>query len=336
MVASANRIRPFGNQTMKHRPVIYQTARRSIYFALLCAAATPFLRGSDDTTDRLSCNLAEFSLKEIAGRQRNVAELSGRNATVIVFLSSECPMSNSYLEPIAQLAERYSGRGVGFVLVNPSAQESDDQLARHATEFQIKLPLFHDPEHRITDALGARVTPEAFVIDAENRVRYQGRVDDQYVTRLKRRDQKTRNDLQIAIDELVAGKPVTQPKTEPIGCPIARAVVAKNPAAPVTFTRDLMKILQARCQNWHQPGQAAPFSLMNYHQAVKWSGDIARVASDRIMPPWKPKSGFGEFRDEQRLTDREIATISAWVDAGMPEGDPADLPAPREFTAGGW
>jgi hypothetical protein len=54
------------------------------------------------------------------------------------------------------------------------------------------------------------------------------------------------------------------------------------------------------------------------------------------MPPWKPKAGFGEFRDEPRLTDAEIATIAAWVEAGTPEGDRADLPPPRDFPEGGW
>src|SRR5262249_21135237 len=67
-----------------------------------------------------------------------------------------------------------------------------------------------------------------------------------------------------------------------------------------------------------------------------WAADIERVTADRLMPPWKTKAGFGEFRDEQRLSEAEIATLAAWVAAGTPEGDPADLPAPREFHSGGW
>src|SRR5437867_2784193 len=76
--------------------------------------------------------------------------------------------------------------------------------------------------------LGARVTPEAFVIDADRVLRYRGRIDDTYITRAKRRDQPTRDDLQNALDDVLAGKPVTRPETEATGCPIARIVATKK------------------------------------------------------------------------------------------------------------
>ena len=109
-----------------------------------------------------------------------------------------------------------------------------------------------------------------------------------------------------------------------------------NGSGTVTFNRDVMPIVQTHCQTCHRPGEAAPFSLLTYRQAAKWASDIQLVTEKRIMPPWKAVPGFGEFRNERRLTDSEIATIAAWVEDGCPEGDRADLPPPREFPSGGW
>ena len=301
---------------------------------LSLAASVPDAR--DEATSGIGHKLAGFSLRDVAGKDRSLDELAGKRATIIVFLSTECPMSNSYLEPLGELVKKHEGQGVRLVLVNPSAQETESQVASHAREYSIQFPVLRDPDLTVADALGAKVTPEAFLLDSDRVVRYRGRIDDQYVSRVKRREQKTHNDLQEAIEELLAGKPVSRPETEALGCPIARPVAPKKTAGAVTFNHDVMKIMQDRCQTCHRPGQAAPFSLMNYHQAVKWASDIERVTSERIMPPWKPVAGFGHFRDEQRLTDDEIATIFAWINAGKPEGNPSDLPPPREFPSGGW
>jgi peroxiredoxin len=305
--------------------------------SLLGVAAREISAGDELAANaELDAPLPNFSLKDPTGKTRSFADLAGKRATVIAFLSTECPMSNSYLEVLTELAGKYDDRGVRLMLINPNSQESDAEVAKHIGEFNVKFPVLRDSELVVADAVGAKTTPEVFLVDSDRVVRYRGRIDDQYVSRLKRREQVTRHDLREAIDELLAGKSITVPETEALGCPIARPVKPKKTDAAVTFNRDVMKILQDRCQTCHRPGQAAPFSLMNYHQAAKWAADIERVVTDRAMPPWKPVHGIGEFRDEQRLTDAEIATISAWVEAGMPEGNPGDLPPPRKFAEGGW
>jgi hypothetical protein len=98
--------------------------------------------------------------------------------------------------------------------------------------------------------------------------------------------------------------------------------------AEVTYTREVSRIVQAKCQQCHRPNDIAPFALMTYDDAVTWSSDIKRVVSEGLMPPWKPVSGHGEFRDSFGLTDDEKRDLLAWVEHGTPEGDPADLPEP--------
>jgi hypothetical protein len=101
----------------------------------------------------------------------------------------------------------------------------------------------------------------------------------------------------------------------------------------VTFTRDIAPILYKHCAPCHHPGAAAPFSLLTYADAAKRAALIAKVTSSRYMPPWKPVDGYGHFRGERRLADREIGTIRAWAASGAPEGDRAHLSRPPKFSA---
>lgn len=105
--------------------------------------------------------------------------------------------------------------------------------------------------------------------------------------------------------------------------------------AQPTYAREVSRILQAKCQMCHRPNDIAPFSLLTYEDAQTWAEDIQRVVTEKIMPPWKPVHGFGEFRDAYNLTDDERITLTSWVAAGAPMGDPADLPEPKAQT-GEW
>src|SRR5262245_48172259 len=105
-------------------------------------------------------------------------------------------------------------------------------------------------------------------------------------------------------------------------------------AAPVTFTKDIAPILQKSCQNCHRPGAIAPMALVTYQDARPWAKSIKAKVTAREMPPWyiDRHIGITKFKDDPSLTDAEIATITKWVDAGAPQGNAADMPAPRQFT----
>jgi hypothetical protein len=99
-----------------------------------------------------------------------------------------------------------------------------------------------------------------------------------------------------------------------------------------SFARDIAPILAAKCGQCHRPKDIAPFAVGTYEAVEAWKDDIKRVLVDGTMPPWKPVAGFGEFRGDFSLTAEEKQRIIAWIDAGAPLGDPADLPAPPEET----
>lgn len=113
-----------------------------------------------------------------------------------------------------------------------------------------------------------------------------------------------------------------------------RPAVTQRKAAP-TYTKDVAAILQSKCQNCHRRHQVGPFALETYEQARKRARDIAAVTEERSMPPWKPTAGVGpKLKHDQSLTHAEIGVLTAWAEAGAPQGDPKDLPPPPRFAEG--
>jgi tetratricopeptide (TPR) repeat protein len=122
------------------------------------------------------------------------------------------------------------------------------------------------------------------------------------------------------------------------------ALEAIDPQAPgrsilrsptLTFAKDIAPILYARCSHCHRPGGPAPFSLLTYADVKKHARLVATAVKSRLMPPWKPEPGYGEFQDERRLSNEEIARVERWIDEGAREGDPSMLP-PVPRVGDGW
>jgi hypothetical protein len=110
----------------------------------------------------------------------------------------------------------------------------------------------------------------------------------------------------------------------------ASALAADSP----TFSKDVAPILNERCVNCHRAGEAAPMSLRTYSEARPWAKSIKQQVASRVMPPWHAEPGVNQFANDRRLPDADVATIVKWVDAGAPEGNPADLPKPPQFVDG--
>src|SRR5262249_18410710 len=159
---------------------------------------------------------------------------------------------NSYVPILTKLHKTYSPKGVEFIGLCP-CDETPAQLAKQAAEFKLPFPVYKD-DGKATDAVKAQVTPEAFLLEAPHfTLRYRGRIGDTWAARLKKKEKGGREDLKVAIDELLAGKGVSEPATLPIGCPIYREKEVKKDGR-VTYYRDVLPILQKNCQQCHRPG----------------------------------------------------------------------------------
>jgi tetratricopeptide (TPR) repeat protein/cytochrome c553 len=110
-----------------------------------------------------------------------------------------------------------------------------------------------------------------------------------------------------------------------------RVQAERNPQ-PITFNKQIAPILIANCVTCHHTGGAGPFSLLEFQEVKKRAKQIANATESRYMPPWLPEPGFGEFEDARRLSDEQIKTIRQWVEQGMIEGEPSDLPSLPRFN----
>ncbi len=273
--------------------------------------------------------LAKASLAGVDGRRVNLAA-PPKGATVLLFYSPECPISNSYSPTLATLVDSFAAKPVKWVGVCVDPDLSDAEVEAHARDFGLKLAIARDRHGAFARKIGAKMTPEAFVIDAGGQIRYHGRIDDQFAARRVRNAAPSGSELKDAITAVLAGDEVKEPYVAAVGCPLPEPVAG---VARPTYCKDVAPIIQKNCQECHRPGQVGPFALETYEQARKRATDIATVVDLRSMPPWKAAPHFGvAFKDARTLSDRDVSTLVAWAEAGAPEGNRAELPAPAVFA----
>lgn len=272
-----------------------------------------------------------FKLEDASGKAWALHEQKSK-AIVVVFLSTECPMSRGYLPVLSKLANDYRDKGVSVIGIFPDPDTSAKQLELHRKEFSIAFPVLSDPQQQAVQSLGAKVTPEVVLLDSQFRAQYRGRIDDRYASRLKAKTAIARHDLAEALEEILAGKAVSQPEAKAFGCPIALNETKKaSENSTVTFHRDVVPILQKHCQACHRAGQIGPFELTSYKSTVKWAELCLEEINARRMPPWKPAPN-PLLAGERTLPAEATKILQAWVERGMPEGNPAEAPKPLAFS----
>jgi hypothetical protein len=220
---------------------------------------------------------------------------------------------------------------VQIVGINSNQQDTLQELVGYARDHGIEFPLLKDAGARVADQFGATRTPEVFVLDAQRVVRYHGRIDDQYGVG-SARNKPTHSELVDALEAVLGGQPVKVAATTPVGCIIGR----REPSATsgdVTFTKHIAPILQKHCINCHRPGQIAPFALIDYADVAAWSDTMLEVIDAGRMPPWHADPAHGVFYNDARMPDEAKELFRRWVKAGVPEGDPQDLPPQPEYSA---
>lgn len=277
-------------------------------------------------------SVANFRLEDAAGQKVALDDFKDKKAVVVLFLGTHCPINNAYAPRLAALHAQFADKRVQFLAINSNADDTAEAIAEHARKHKIPFPVLRDPVHTVADLFAAERTPEAFVLDEKRTIRYQGRIDDQFGIGFQR-PKATRNDLALAVEEVLANKDVGVAKTAVAGCLIGRAPRPKE-EAKVTYAKDVAPILQRRCQECHRPNHIGPMSLMTYRSASSWAAMIKEVVTEKRMPPWHADPQHGSFRNDRRLTKEEYDTLLAWIDQGCPQGDPKDAPPPRQFAEG--
>lgn len=305
----------------------------SVSFALLLALSSVLPQPGTQALSPIGQTIANFKLRDFRGNWHELDNYRDKQAIVVVFLGTECPLVKLYAPRLEALHQELQKSQAMVIGINANRHDSISEITRFADQNKITFPILKDVGNVVADAFGATRTPEAFVLDQTRTIRYQGRIDDQYgvgVTRQK----ANRLDLEEAVREVLAGKEVRKPFAQPVGCLIGR-VRRQEPTGTITYANQVSRILQARCVECHRTGQVAPFALTEYDEVVGWADMIAEVIEEQIMPPWHANPEYGNFSNSCQMTEQEKETIYAWIENGMPKGDPKDLPEPLPY-ADGW
>lgn len=163
----------------------------------------------------------DFSLKDTTGKQHSLKAYRGQYV-VIGFVGAKCPISNAYTSRMNGIAEDYKGKNVVFLGINSNANEPLNEIKAHAAKARYSFAILKDAGNAVADLFGATVTPEIFVLDGEGILRYHGRIDSASdIARVER------HDLRVALDELLAGNPLSKPELKAFGCQIKRVPGSK-------------------------------------------------------------------------------------------------------------
>ena len=184
----------------------------------LSAVAGAFASGSDKTSGvAIGQAVANFKLPDVDGKDQSLESVRGKNGTVLIFISAQCPMVKAYAERIEKLAQDYRARGVNVVGINSNATEDIDYIKQQIASEKFSFVVLKDKNNKIADMLGAERTPEVYFLDASNKLVYHGRIDNHRDVTLVQS-----NDLRNAIDATLEGKPVVKTEAAAFGCSIKR------------------------------------------------------------------------------------------------------------------
>src|SRR2546425_5630090 len=206
-------------------------------------------------------------LIDLDGLPRTLAADEAR-ATVMIFLGTQCPISNRYIPLLNDLAKAHENDGLEMFAVVSDPTITRKNVIAYRDEYKIAFPVLFDASGELARELKPTHTPEAFVLDHDGALRYRGRIDDGFAALGKINQVVKSNDLSDAISALLANRPIEHPQTDPVGCPF-EAWDAKMQAAKLTYTRDIAPIVNANCIQCHRAGEIAPFPLTSYTDVAK-------------------------------------------------------------------
>jgi peroxiredoxin len=166
----------------------------------------------------IGSTIADFTLPDASGAAHTLASLHGSKGTVLIFIATQCPVSNGYNERMEKLAQDFKARGINVIGINANSTESAADVKDHAAKNNLTFTILKDNGNKVADQLGATRTPEAYFLDAGNRLLYHGRIDNS-------RDitQVNSSELRDALEATLAGKPVPKATANAFGCSIKRS-----------------------------------------------------------------------------------------------------------------
>lgn len=172
---------------------------------------------SDENDISSSSAYNDFKLKDYNGKEYSLSDFKDSKGIVVMFIATQCPVSNAYNERMVALYNDYKPKGFAFVGINSNKQESVEEIKGHSQKHHFEFPVLKDWNNVIADRFDASVTPEIYILNSNFEELYHGRIDD-----TRRESDVKSQDLRAALNEILAGKLVSNTETKAFGCTIKR------------------------------------------------------------------------------------------------------------------
>lgn len=263
----------------------------------------------------------DFKLLDHHGNSHLLSYYSDRKAVVLIAHGNGCPIIRQAVSELNALQEKYSPRGVVFLMINANSQDDRASIVREAQDYGIEMAILEDSSQLVSGSLGLTRTAEVAVIDPKDwRMLYRGPVDDRlnYETQKKKADAHYLADV---LDQMLDGKTVAPFSVPPKGCLIS---FNRDGKRPVSYAQDVAPVLIKSCLPCHSPGGVAPWSMDNYQKIKGWGRMIREVVRVGRMPPWQGDPHYGTFTNDISLTPQEMRALVQWIEQGSHRGDGAD------------
>jgi peroxiredoxin len=188
---------------------------------IACFLAVTACASAGDGKINIGDKMDDFTLNDTGGKPHSLYQSQGKNATVVIFIATQCPYSNAFNQVMEQLYEEYQGKAVGFVAINANKTEPAAEVAQHAKAKGLKFLILKDDGSAIANRLGARATPEVYLLDSGMALRYHGALGNSKNPTTNPAVASS-DEAKPAIEAVLAGKAVSVPTTKAFGCSIKR------------------------------------------------------------------------------------------------------------------
>jgi peroxiredoxin len=295
-----------------------------LLIGLLCIGSAGLARTENSPLKAPADEVINFALLDQRGQLHELRRMSGK-AVVLFITANECPIARQSASKIRALREQYAERGVSFLMMNSSPDDDRKSISKEMAELGAwHIPVLKDDTQGVARHLRVKRTGEAIGITTKDwTIFYRGAIDDQMVEGAQK-PQPTERYLEQALNEMLEGKPVFTPKTVARGCLIHFESGEGKNEQGVSYTKEIVPILERKCLGCHSPGNIGSWSMTNHKKVKGMASMIEEVLLTRRMPPWDADPVIGKFGNDASLSVAEAQTLLRWVEQGAPKGEGED------------
>ncbi|MEM9257487.1 MAG: redoxin domain-containing protein [Pseudomonadota bacterium] len=298
--------------------------------ALICAAVAlnPPVAAAVSTAGPVD----NFVLLDHEGQAQELYYDKSAAAIVLISQGNGCQIIRSLSPDFARLVDDYERRGVRFMMINSNLQDDRAAMAREAAEYGLNMPILDDSAQIVGRSLGLARTGEVLIIDpATRQLVYRGALNDRVDYERQKKAAKVSYARDV-LDAMIKGKTVQYSEVNGPGCLIN---FPDLDGTNISYVEDIVPILSNNCMACHVEGGIAPWAMSEYRMVQGFAPMIRETLREKRMPPWHADPNVGSFQGNHGLSDEELATLIAWIEAGAPRGkgaDPLTTMTPPEET----